>query len=244
MPRKAFHRQSDAVYDELRRLIIRTELKPGSLIEEPDIMRRLDVGRTPLREALQRLVQDDLVRNVPRRGYFVTDTSAADLFHVFDVRLRLEGLGARRAAERATEAHLKEFEQLLEEGQAGIDAGTEDLVWNIEIDERFHLLVARASGNPYIVRDIARHYALSVRVLYFSQMRLTLVRDEISAYRALYKALRQRDPQAAEAAMALHLGDSPLQLINNAPAPINRSEAANNGGTRRSTRSGRRNQGK
>jgi GntR family transcriptional repressor for pyruvate dehydrogenase complex len=158
--------------------------------------------------------------------------------------LRLEGLAARRAAERATEVHLKEFEQLLEEGQAGIDAGTEDLVWNIEIDERFHLLVARASGNPYLVRDIARHYALSVRVLYLSQMRLTLVRDEISAYRALYKALRQRDPQAAEAAMALHLGDSPLQLISNTPPAAGRGEAASNGAPRRAARPGRRNQGK
>ncbi len=219
MPKRKFRRQSDAVYDELRRMLVRTELKPGSLVEEADMMRRLNVGRTPLREALQRLVQDDLIRNVPRRGYFVTDTSASDLFHVFEVRLRLENLSARLAAERGTEAHVRALAELIEEGQTGIDAGNEDLVWNIEIDEQFHLLVAQASGNPYLVRDIARNYALSVRVLYLSHMRLTLVRDEIATYRALHKALQKRDPAAAGAAMTLHLGDSPLQLINNAPSP-------------------------
>lgn len=62
-----FHRQSDAVYEELRRLIIRTDLPPGSLIEESVLMDRLNVGRTPLREALQRLVQEEFIRNVPRR---------------------------------------------------------------------------------------------------------------------------------------------------------------------------------
>jgi DNA-binding GntR family transcriptional regulator len=219
MPKQKFRRQSDTVYHELRRKLVRAELKPGSLVEEAEMMRTLGVGRTPLREALQRLVQDDLIRNVPRRGYFVTDTSASDLFHVFEVRLRLEGLSARLAAERGTEAHVEALAHLIEEGQAGIDAGNEDLIWNIEIDERFHMLVAQASGNPYLVRDIARHYALSVRVLYLSHMRLTLVRDEIGVYRALYKALLKRDPVAAEAAMAQHLGDSPLQLINNGPPP-------------------------
>ena len=69
-------------------------------------MRRLDAGRTPLREALQRLAQEDLIRNVPRRGYFVTDTSAADLFQVFEVRQSLEKLSARLAAERAGPDHL------------------------------------------------------------------------------------------------------------------------------------------
>lgn len=224
MPKRKFRRQSDAVYDELRRMLVRTELKPGSLVEEAEMMRHLGVGRTPLREALQRLVQDDLIRNVPRRGYFVTDTSASDLFHVFEVRLKLESLSARLAAERGTEADVRALADLIADGEAGIAAGNEDLAWNIGIDERFHLLVAQASGNPYLVRDIARHYALSVRVLYLSHMRLTLVRDEIGAYRALLMALQERDPTAAEAAMALHLGDSPLQLINNNPGQPHRAE--------------------
>ena len=72
--RAAFVRQSDAVYEELRRLIVRTDLPPGSPVEEGPLMKRLGAGRTPLREALQRLAQEDLIRNVPRRGYFVTDT--------------------------------------------------------------------------------------------------------------------------------------------------------------------------
>src|SRR6516162_8947580 len=146
--RNAFKRQSDAVYDELRRLIIRTELTPGAPIEEAVLMKRLGVGRTPLREALQRLAQEDLIRNLPRRGYFVTDTSAADLLQVFEVRQSLEKLSARLAAERAGPTHLAEYERMLGEARLGIAQGNEDMVWNLAIDEWFHQLLAGPRATP------------------------------------------------------------------------------------------------
>lgn len=220
------HRQSDVVYEELRRLIIRTELPPGSLIEEASLMARLDAGRTPLREALQRLVQEDLIRNVPRRGYFVTDTTAADLFRMFEVRLSVECLSARLAAERATDAHLAEFADLLRQGHAGIADGNEDLTWNIGIDEWFHRLLARASENAYLVAAINRYYAMSVRVLYLSHVRLTLVRDEIGNFQAMFEAVEAHDPARAEAAMRNHLTINPMTMLGVRPPSVRRTEEA------------------
>lgn len=208
-----YHRQSDAVYEELRRLIVRTELSPGSLVEESALMQRLDVGRTPLREAMQRLLQEDLIRNVPRRGYFVTETSAADLFRLFEVRLCLECLSARLAAERAGEGHLAELRALLDEGREGIGAGNEDLTWNIAVDERFHRILAEAGGNSYLVAAINRYYALSVRVLYLSHVRLTLVRDEIRNFEAMVEAVAEHDARRAEAVMRNHLTINPMTML-------------------------------
>ena len=229
--RPAFKRQSDAVYDELRRLIIRTELAPGSPIEEAQLMRRLGAGRTPLREALQRLAQEDLIRNVPRRGYFVTDTSPADLFHVFEVRQSIERLSARLAAERAIPAHLAEYERLLGEARRGIAEGNEDMTWNLGVDEWFHQLLARASGNSYLVGAINRYYGLSVRVHYLSRLHLTMVREEIERYEAIGAALQRRDGAAAEAVMQEHLSFDPMTLIalsrpsaDRGPEPIARIE--------------------
>lgn len=217
MSKTSSNLQSDGIYSELRRLIVRTEMKPGSLIEEAVVMERLKAGRTPLREALQRLVQDDLVRNVPRRGYFVTDTSASDVIHIFEVRRTLERLSARLAAERARPEHLREFEELLREGEAGIKAGNTDLVWNLEVDEHMHLLLARASGNSFLLSSITRHYALSIRVSYLSNMHMTLVSDEIDAYRMLLEALKRRDADLAEKTMMQHLMDHPLSAIPGMP---------------------------
>jgi GntR family transcriptional regulator, rspAB operon transcriptional repressor len=208
-----FKRQSDAVYDELRRLIIRTELTPGSPIEEGALMKRLDAGRTPLREALQRLAQEDLIRNIPRRGYFVTDTSAAELFQVFEVRQSLEKLSARLAAERASPEHLEEYDRLLREARRGLAQDNEDMAWNLGIDEWFHQLLARAAGNAHLVGAINRYYALSVRVHYLSRLRLTMVSEEIDKYEAIFAALRRRDGAAAAAVMHEHLSFDPMTLI-------------------------------
>jgi DNA-binding GntR family transcriptional regulator len=212
--RGVFKRQSDAVYDELRRLIIRTELTPGAPIEESALMKRLGIGRTPLREALQRLAQEDLIRNVPRRGYFVTETSAADLLQVFEVRQSLEKLSARLAAERAGPAHLAEYERMLGEARLGVAQGNEDMAWNLAIDEWFHQLLARASGNAYLVGAINRYYALSVRVHYLSRLHLTMVREEIEKYEAIGSALGRRDGAAAAAVMHEHLSFDPMAFIN------------------------------
>ena len=176
-------------------------------------MKRLGAGRTPLREALQRLAQEDLIRNVPRRGYFITDTSAADLFQVFEVRQSLEELSARLAAERAKPEHLEEFDRLLKQAHRGIAEGNEDMTWNLAVDEWFHQLLARASANVYLVGAINRYYALSVRVHYLSRLHLTLIREEIDKYEAMFAALQRRDSDRAAAVMHEHLFFDPMALI-------------------------------
>lgn len=218
----ASRRQSDSAYDRLKQLIIRAELRPGAVIEEAAMMELLGVGRTPLREALQRLAQEDLIENVPRRGYFVTEITAADLFHVFEVRQSLEALAARLAAERAQPADLAEFDRMLAEAHAGIAADNHDLEWNLGIDEWFHRIVGRATGNPYLVAAITRHYGLSLRTLYLSRVPITLVREEIDNYENMHAALKAADPIRAEAVMRKHLDFDPAAVFRN-PASAARS---------------------
>lgn len=233
----ASQRQSDAAYESLKQLIIRAELRPGAVIEEAVMMERLGVGRTPLREAVQRLAQEDLLESVPRRGYFVTEITAADLYNVFEVRLHLEAFAARLAAERIRPHQLAEFDALLEEGRAGIAADRRDLDWNLGIDERFHRIVSQATGNPYLVAAINRHLGLSVRTLYLSRVPITLIRDEIATYEEMRAALAAGDPAAAEDAMRKHLDFDPTEMFRNASAgPRGREHAdsadAINGGER------------
>jgi len=214
MKRSPARRMSDVAYEKLRQAIIRAEFEPGAPIEEKIVMERLEIGRTPLREALQRLSQEDLVKNVPQRGYFVSTTSAADLFQLIEFRLNAEALSARLAAARANAGHLAEFGRILDEAEAGAAADNQDIAWNIEIDERMHRLVANAGGNNYLAQALNRLYALSVRSLYLSHVPITLIRDELATMRTLRDALAARDADAAEAAMRRHLDFNVVTLVS------------------------------
>ena len=92
--------QSEQAYDAIRELIVTLELPPGSLVDERDLMARLGLGRTPVREALRALAQEKLIEVYPRRGMFVTPVDARDLAALSEVRGVLEPFAARLAAER------------------------------------------------------------------------------------------------------------------------------------------------
>lgn len=196
-------RQSDFAYEELKQLIVTVELAPDSLISERELMERLGVGRTPLREALQRLASDHLVRAVPRRGYFVAGVTYRGALYSYELRSNVEALGARLAAERATPEQRECLRDLLREAEEGMD--TEGDRWHLTMDARLHDLIAEASGNPYVRQILGELHDVSVRELYVSKRPVTKVSDEIDKYRSLVRAVCAGDAVAAEAAMREHL---------------------------------------
>src|SRR5207247_1314295 len=131
---------SDKAYHAIRGLIVSLELAPGAVIDERELIERLQIGRTPVREALRRLAQERLVEVYPRRGMFVTGVDVRELARLSEVRVVLEPEAARLAAERATEADRAELTALIEE----LDAGGSELMG---LDERNHRAVYRAAHN-------------------------------------------------------------------------------------------------
>lgn len=196
-------RRSDLAYDELKELIVTGQLEPDSLISEREMMARLGVGRTPLREALQRLASDHLVKSVPRRGYFVAGVTYRGVYHCYELRRCIEGFGARLAAERSDEDQRQRLRELLHEAEQGLGRGAGR--WHLGIDARLHALIAEASGNPFISQLLGELYDVSVRELYLSKRPITLVDDEIDTYRALVDAICRGDGDAAEQMMRQHL---------------------------------------
>lgn len=105
--------QADRAHQRLRDLLVTLAIPPGEPLREAALMEELGVGRTPLREACNRLATDRLVDIHPRRGTFATHVDIADLALLTEVRLAVEGLAAERAAERATAADRRHLEQLV-----------------------------------------------------------------------------------------------------------------------------------
>jgi DNA-binding GntR family transcriptional regulator len=89
---------ADRAYLAIRGLIVSLALPPAAVIDERELMQRLGLGRTPVREALRRLAQEQLVEVFPRRGMFVTNVDVRDLARISEVRLALEPEAARLAA--------------------------------------------------------------------------------------------------------------------------------------------------
>jgi DNA-binding GntR family transcriptional regulator len=140
-------RLSDKAYQMIRQKIITLELPPLSPIDEQALMEELRLGRTPIREALQRLASEDLILLAPRRGMFVADISITDLQKVFELRMALEGFCARLAAQRASGKQIEAMKQVV---QALEGVPDEDYRGLMVIDERFHELLYEAAQLSYL----------------------------------------------------------------------------------------------
>jgi DNA-binding GntR family transcriptional regulator len=192
---------SDQAYFAIRNLIVTLELPPGAAVREPELVVQLGIGRTPVREALRRLAQERLVEVFPRRGMFVTTVDVRDLARLCEVRAVLEPEAARLAAERATQADLDELQDLL--AVLELRRRREDR-WLIELDQRIHRTIYRASHNHFLAETLEQYYTHALRIWI-----LALARTDLSAavheHAELLEAiLRGRGDRAAEL-MRLHV---------------------------------------
>src|SRR5690348_17666353 len=106
--------QSEEAYARILERIVSLEMAPGSVVNEARLREELKIGRTPIREALQRLARENLVRSIPHRGTFVTDVNITDLARITEVRVVLESHAARLAAEKHTSGDKEATRELLD----------------------------------------------------------------------------------------------------------------------------------
>jgi DNA-binding GntR family transcriptional regulator len=197
-------RLSDRAYRLIRHKIITLELPPLSPIDEQALMEDLHLGRTPIREALQRLASEDLVIFAPRRGMFVSEVSITDLQKIFEMRMVLEGFCARLAVQRATEAQLADIQRAIAVLERVPDGDSKALM---AIDEEFHQLLYQAANNEFLADTLGRLHALSHRIWHLVLDRLGDVRGAMEQHVEITQALRDRDEVRAEALLQQHIAE-------------------------------------
>ncbi len=203
--------EADRAYLDLRDRIVTLRLAPGTVLREDELMRELEVGRTPLREAVKRLALENLVAVQPRRGTFVTAVEAADIVNLTAVRAELEGYAAELAAERLDEDHraaagalLREVEELSE---------PDDPDWLMRFDERIHRFTWEAAGNPYLSETLERYFTHSLRIWYLVLDRLPGLGHAVHDQTHLLEALLAGDGERARAIMREHVLDFERELL-------------------------------
>lgn len=193
---------ADQAYYAIRELIVSLELAPGSAISERELTERLEIGRTPIREALRQLSQERLVAVYPRRGMFVTTVDVRDLARLCEVRAVLEPEAARLAAERATQDDLDEIAGLLEE----LDSGRRrsDRAW-IDLDERIHRTIYRSSHNEFLETTLEEYYALALRIWMLALDRTGELQAAVQEHHGLLDAIARGNGRRASELMRAHV---------------------------------------
>jgi DNA-binding GntR family transcriptional regulator len=190
---------ADRAYLAIRRLIVSLELPPGAVIDERELMQRLGLGRTPVREALRRLAQEQLVEVFPRRGMFVTNVDVRDLARISEVRLALEPEAARLAADRATDAERDELAALGGRIKRGADL--------MGLDEQIHRAIYAAAHNHLLEKTLGDYYVLALRIWAIALDRAEDLEDAVEAHRDLIQAIVVGNGERAAATMRAHVED-------------------------------------
>lgn len=190
---------AERAYVDLREEIIGVRLPPGTVLREDELMQRLGVGRTPVREAVQRLQRDGFVTVIPRRGTLVSEISITDLAAIYEVRKQLESWASRLAAERVTDAGREEARELL--AALAAFAG-EDYEALLALDRRIHRFVYAATRNPFLAETLDQYHNLSLRILHVAMKRYPPLTprldDVVHEQRAVLEAIVAGDGATAE----------------------------------------------
>lgn len=155
----------DLVYLELKHKILTGEIVSQTRLMEIDLSEKMNVSRTPIREAIKKLSDDGLVKIVPRRGAYVANISIKDMLDVFEVREDMEGFAAKLAAQRINDEEKEELRKIAAEYDEAL-AKAEDKEGIIELDEKFHNFIVSCCGNDTLSELVKYVQELSLRFRY------------------------------------------------------------------------------
>lgn len=190
---------SEKAYSRLEEMIVTLELAPGDLVSEAGLCATLGIGRTPIREALQRLQAEHLVRILPKRGAMIEQIHIEQHLLALEVRRALERIVAARAAHLCTDDKRERFESLADQMEA-VAAEGDDRAF-LELDREFHALLTATARNQFATAALAPLQALSRRYWYMHQRRHQDMVRSATLHAAVMRAVAAGDSEGAVAAI-------------------------------------------
>jgi DNA-binding GntR family transcriptional regulator len=203
--RRRLPRQSlrDQAYEAIKHRIITCEFKPGECINEASVSALLGFGRTPVHQALDRLMLEEMVEVIPRKGVLVKPVILHDVLQMVDVRMINETQCARLAAERADDKHVASMSNVIAQARTAIDR--HDIHALMMCDREFHMVLANASKNFELAEVLRKLNERSLRFWFISFTTPDHHHSFQRQHEAIFVAIRDRDADAAEQAMRVHI---------------------------------------
>jgi DNA-binding GntR family transcriptional regulator len=206
--RRTKHKRSyaDAVYELIRRDILRGSIEQGDRLREDELSRRYRVSRTPIREALNKLEAEGLVANSPGRGLIAAEFDEDEIIEGYDIRGALEGVAARLAAQRATDVELARLDLLLDALTKAADAKDVDAL--VKLGGEFHFSIWRIAGNrrlQKLMRELEDSIGRFQRLTLLTPGRID---HAMSEHRAMAAAIRAHDGETADRIARDHMREA------------------------------------
>ena len=177
---------------------MRLELPPGSAVSEAMLSERLGIGRTPIREALQRLARERLVQILPRRGVIVSDINVKSQLRLIELRREVERLVVRSAARRATEAERARFAAIADRFETS--ARQNDDTTFMRVDREYNELSVSAAKNEFAAGAMSLMHALSRRFWYMHYKQAADMPEVAKLHADIARAIAATDEAGAAAA--------------------------------------------
>jgi DNA-binding GntR family transcriptional regulator len=210
----------EQTYLALRSAILSGDIAADERLIETQLADQLEVSRTPVREAIRRLQQESLIQMDSAGGLYIVKLSLKDAIKLYDCRIALERLAVLEACEYATSHHLQLIEQNLvlaeaaaETSQSGHGKPTVDSIRLLELSCEFHQLIAKSSGNTWVV-SLLDQISQKITLIRVQTLKgLDQLLDIDIEHRQIYEAIARRDGAAAEQQMVNHLRASQTRIV-------------------------------
>lgn len=205
----------EQVYQALRKIILRGDLASGERIVETKLAARLQVSRTPIREAIGQLQREKLVVSNPNGGYRVATLSIEDAIQLYDCRIALEKLSAASACEFATSQNLQQLEQyvLIAENLTKSTPQQVDSYELLELDYQFHRLIAASSNNQWLLTLLEQVFDKMALLRIQTTNHNPQVLEIRLEHRQIYDAIARKDSDLAQNTIQKHLIASKARVV-------------------------------
>lgn len=200
-------------YEIIKEKIITCELAPSSVIDLNSLMEEIGTSRTPIRDAISALEQENLVVVLPRRGVLVSPIPLDEVYHIYMIRHVVEPMVAHLVTPIVNEAELRHFAAIFSDPQT-------DNMTIFKADRDFHQYLINMSGNPYLIRMMDAVLANNLRIVVLGASLPQRLSHSNKEHLDIIDALLSRDQAAAKKTMAFHIGKAKESAINITQAPV------------------------
>jgi DNA-binding GntR family transcriptional regulator len=207
---------TDYAYDEILRLIISAEIKPGARIREDLLAEQMGISRTPVREAVNRLTQNGFITSIKRKGLYCIEFTRQDLLDLLDLRIALETLSFEKCIDLASNEDIDGLQHIIDDFRGKFDELMGRHTGNIEKeiaqlhnehDVRFHVGITRISNSAKLVQyvnEVENMLLISRHRIYSSKDRFGIVRLCWDQHQEMADAIRSRNKTSAGEALKKH----------------------------------------
>lgn len=212
---------ADQAYEELKGAVLANRLQPGDSLSVPALAAQMGISRSPVREAVQRLIHDGLATHVAHRGAVVATVDVEDVRQLYVVREVMEGLAARLATERLDATKVAELRALLEDHERVVASGENEKL-HIEMDMAYHRLIREVAGNVHLTAALDTIQGKAHLALHSLWRSPDAPRLALEEHRRIFEAMTAGDTDAAERAAREHVRRLRIRLsqaIASGPEP-------------------------